>query len=611
MPIVCEGLNVGLSVNIPSGAGIQWIKDGKNIYGATSITLNLNSISTTAQGNYACYVTTQYSNVTSNPILIQVNTAPSINSQPHSQWVFDGSAFNLTAVIDGSKPIHFTWLKNNSVIPDSTPEIHFNSFNATNEGNYYCIALNSCGSDTTILVSLKSSPELVNVSNTSLCENDTFKLAVNFNDSAKIQWFKDGSLINTIQSKIFTINHITGNDVGNYQCRVSNANGYAVLGPVQLSMLKAPTLDSLNSITYVDATLTSVISSDSIGDGPIYYQWYKNNVPINGQIYSNLNFDSVTMNDEALYYCVVKNTCATLETNKTKLVIAPQLCMVTNVLASDSNKNMIIWTRNSSNIYDHYNIYREGYISGSYTKIGEVKFNAATSFIDSSVNPRSQAYVYKITAVDSNGIETDLNACAIHKTIHLLVTQGIPSGIQLDWDEYIGFDYKTYHVYRSENHSAFEKVNDMASTSRTWTDFDAPSEDYLQYYVTVDRATACNTNGNKKSGDGLIVESVSNLEDNRLRSTGIQNNLNEQYGLSVFPNPFDVETEIKYKLENNSSVSIKLTDLQGRIIQNIIDTKQSIGNYNYSIGNNLGKGIYIVYVMINNTTNQLKVIKIK
>lgn len=610
---LCVGDSISLVVSVTDTAHYQWQKDGNDLPGDTIEILTLKNLNENNSGSYQCKVKNAYGTVYSNNATLQVKSPPSLLSYTDPGWINHESPVTINASVNGSNPLSFKWTKDGSVLTsDTIGSISVASFTAENEGIYKCEISNTCGSVQTPNISLMVAPEIVNIKGASICENDTFKLSIAFNDAANYQWYKDGVSMTGKTGKTFQINKPSSRNLGNYSCKVSNTIGSVVLGPVFLSIKNIPVIEPFKQVTYVDASLTVSLFANATGDEPFTYKWFKNGSPISGQTLQMLTLESVTKSDEALYRCAISNDCATQETNETKLVIAPQVCMVTNILSADSNKNMLIWDRNSSNIYNHYNVYREGYRKDEYTKIGEVKYKDVTVFTDSFVNPKSQAYVYKITAVDVNGKETDINACAPHKTIHLLVTRGIPSGVQLDWDEYIGFDYKTYHIFRSENNTVFTKVHDMASTSRTWTDFDAPNEKLLKYYVCVDRNVACTATSIKKAGAGPLASAISNMEDNsRLRSSQTTVNFTKNTALSIFPNPFESNFKLSYTLTGHSDVVIVVSEITGRNIKTVLHTSQNTGKYTISYGEQLQPGIYLVYIKINNENAVTKVIKIK
>jgi hypothetical protein len=609
----CKNDTIKLNVLAKDSVWYQWQKDGTNIEKATKPEYSVKGLKEINSGSYQCIVKNGYGTVSTGNIAIQVNTAPEIISQPQSQWLTRSVPYDLSVLVNGSQPLNYKWVKGTQLLTsDTTGTISFSEFDIANEGLYKCTVSNACGSAKSNVIALSVAPELNNISGASVCENDTFKLSIEFNDAANYQWYKDRVAISTAKNKDFQIPKPTSKQIGNYSCKISNSIGNVTLGPVYLSIKKVVVPDVLDTITYVDASLSVTLEASASGDEPLTYQWYKNNIVMKDTTSQSIVFTNVTKSNEKSYKCLVKNSCNSVETNETKLVIAPQLCMVTNDFRTDTNANLLVWDRNSSNQFHHFNIYRESYIKGKFEKIGEVPYKDYTYFIDKTVNPKSQAYVYKITAVDANNIETDIDATAQHKTIHLLVTEGVPKGIQLDWDEYIGFDYLTYVIYRSVNDQPFDSIHSMASTSRTWTDFDAPTTKNLKYFVSVRREIGCDARTKLKAGAGPFASAVSNMEDNaRLKFTNIAITGSETSNFSVYPNPFSGMAQLKYKLEKQSDVSVVITDLSGRQVEKLINAKQLPGDYALQTGNDLFPGVYLLTVRINNQSKNVQIVKLK
>ena len=53
-----------------------------------------------------------------------------------------------------------------------------------------------------------------------------------------------------------------------------------------------------------------------------------------------------------------------------------------------------------------------------------------------------------------------------------------------------------------------------------------------------------------------------------------------QYMLSQnYPNPFNPSTQIKYQITNNSIVTLKVFDINGKQIETLVNEKQSPGTY--------------------------------
>jgi hypothetical protein len=63
--------------------------------------------------------------------------------------------------------------------------------------------------------------------------------------------------------------------------------------------------------------------------------------------------------------------------------------------------------------------------------------------------------------------------------------------------------------------------------------------------------------------------------------------------LGNFPNPFNPETSIRYSLSKREYVQIKIFDIQGKDIVELVDEEQSPGTYEVNFNaQELGSGIY-------------------
>lgn len=82
----------------------------------------------------------------------------------------------------------------------------------------------------------------------------------------------------------------------------------------------------------------------------------------------------------------------------------------------------------------------------------------------------------------------------------------------------------------------------------------------------------------------------------------ISNNQPVEYSLNQnYPNPFNPETIISYSIKNSGNVSIKVFDILGNQISELINQKQNSGSYEISFnGSNLSSGIYFYTLSFNN-----------
>ena len=154
----------------------------------------------------------------------------------------------------------------------------------------------------------------------------------------------------------------------------------------------------------------------------------------------------------------------------------------------ENNFNVIYWNEIIPNITE-YNIYRNNF-GEEYELIGST---SNLSFTDTSSNSAQQSYKYKISGVDSCGIETyltligDYNA---HETIHLSSSLGVGGENNLSWNSYVGFYYETFQIYRSNNGEVFELINEIPSSNLSYSDISPPSG-INEYFVSVTQTYPC------------------------------------------------------------------------------------------------------------------------
>lgn len=73
-----------------------------------------------------------------------------------------------------------------------------------------------------------------------------------------------------------------------------------------------------------------------------------------------------------------------------------------------------------------------------------------------------------------------------------------------------------------------------------------------------------------------------------------------------YPNPFNPTTIISYQLPSGANVSLKVYDMLGKEVANLVNGYQATGNYNASFnGSNLSSGIYFYVLRVSGGTNEI------
>lgn len=348
------------------------------------------------------------------------------------------------------------------------------------------------------------------------CEGDTLDLYALAADTAIYQWFHGITPLVGMQHSTLTLAGLTAGDEGNYYCRISNAYDTLETVPAFININAAPVIDDDPVSSYTTETANSSLSVYSSGED-LQYQWYHDGNAIQG---ASLPIYRYTLGDssrEGLYSCVVSNVCGADTSAPAAIWLAPQVCMVT--VSSTTGNNLVVWEKNSKAPTTAYNLYRESVAAGIYDLLATIPSDALSVFVDTSADPTVQAYLYKITAIDTGNMETDIDLCKPHKTIHLIVsTNPELKTTQLQWDRYFGFDYQTYTIYKSTTGFNFDPVHSMSASLNSWTDPVALASDQF-YRIAVQKPDPCVPEGSgKKAGTGPYVNSLSNMDDNKLKA---------------------------------------------------------------------------------------------
>jgi hypothetical protein len=213
--------------------------------------------------------------------------------------------------------------------------------------------------------------------------------------------------------------------------------------------------------------------------------------------------------------------------------ITPQeqpICIVT--VDSATGANLIVWEKVQTSGIDHYNIYRETSVPNQFTLIGTRPADSLSVYVDSMAYPWIRSYRYKISAVDNCGNESALSD--IHKTIHVNLNVGyIQNTVNLIWDDYEGFQYNSFHVWRYDAGTGWNEVVGSPLPNTLHSITADVFTNTLMYAVTVDKpGTPCLAN---KANGGPFAQSVSNIDDYSTNTSTETNNFANE--VSLYPNP--------------------------------------------------------------------------
>jgi len=306
----------------------QWYKGASSITGATSSSYLISPISTNDAANYKCIVTNSCGNVTSDVVSLTVNTNVSISSQSNSQTICEGTSPTLTISTSGTTPITYQWYDENGAITGKvTNSLNFTSIGTSDEGNYYCIATNTCATATssTIALSVDENPTIAtNPASTDVCENlsAVFNISANGTAPFTYQWSDaNGEIVGATNSS-YLIPQVSSTDAGNYTVKVINSCGNVISSAATLTVKTNVSITNQSTSNTVCNGASPSFSVTASGTAPITYQWYKNNNSIStNATNSTYNIASAVSSDEADYFVIATNSCNTVQSNMISLTV--------------------------------------------------------------------------------------------------------------------------------------------------------------------------------------------------------------------------------------------------------------------------------------------------
>ncbi len=344
----------------------------------------------------------------------------------------------------------------------------------------------------------------------------------------------------------------------------SNDVDFIVWGP-----LTAATDCGLTAGQIVDCS-TTISSSESFTiPGTLTGEYYKimvtNYSGLAGMftLTQNISVGPGTACDSTVYGC-------------TGTTPAQQICQVTTdpIL----NHNIIIWNKDTT-YTGPYIIQKETTTMGVYSTIATLLNTDTSAYEDVVSNPMIQSFAYRIGTTDTcgSGIYT---YGFHHETIHLLTSISSSSGYpQLAWNNYVGFSYGTYFIYRGTSPSTLMMYDSISASFNSYTDIAALAG--MNYYaVAVFPPSACHPSRM------MAAKSLSNV--GTVAFTGI--NEHAFSNLSVGPNP--ANDFLNFTLGNISTdITIDIIDITGRTL--ITRSFKNVSQEAINVSN-ISNGSYIV-----------------
>jgi hypothetical protein len=327
-------------------------------------------------------------------------------------------------------------------------------------------------------------------------------------------------LSNNVQLKWLNLSYAGASNIIGLES-LDSLVGFNCLGCEPYSTVDLSNNTNLENVSFVDNLQLENVSIKNGNNQSLQSVQFTQNPNLNCVEVDNVNYSNTN-------WFVNNWVDQNVEFNEYCLPLPRKICIVG--LDSLTGKNRVVWEPINLNNIDSIFVYRQA-STANFQKVGSISTNDFSTFLDPTALPSVQPYKYKLSGLNSSGIETPLTDP--HKTIHLTISQGIGNSWNLIWNQYEGLEFDNYKLYRGTNQNDIQEIAQISSDFNSYTDFTAPLGSTVYYQIGFENTIGCEP---VKSGN--YDEARSNIVFNGIASlsTTIDNfsiHLNESKELVI------------------------------------------------------------------------------
>lgn len=407
---LCEGKSNVFSANLenPQYIYIEWFHNNLRLpqYGTSYTVYNATNNNS---GDYFFIASNACGRDTSDTLNLQIIHNPRITAHIVNQTVCEASDVTLTASASGDN-LEYYWLKDGVVIAnENTNSLIIQDIIRPHSFFYQMVVFNQCTSDTTLRASIvvNNYPQITaNPFNEQVCLGETVVFNTNSDGTTErtYQWYNESGIVANETGTSIEVN-TSGDFVNGYYCLITNTCGTVSTDTAEI-ILKQVLEVSQQPVggTYC-AGDNVVLQTKVVGHTPVYFQWLKDDVNVNGAnvVGANeeiLRINGIVISQAGLYYCHASNECGIINTDTVEIIINEPIQLTQDISSIEVCEGLSFSL--SPQIYGTTPIQHSWYILGNTESIG----NGATYTISSSTSANSGEYYCIMTNVCGN-ISTD------------------------------------------------------------------------------------------------------------------------------------------------------------------------------------------------------------
>ncbi|MEZ4936242.1 MAG: T9SS type A sorting domain-containing protein [Crocinitomicaceae bacterium] len=407
----------------------------------------------------------------------------------------------------------------------------------------YNLAINSVQNPVCTHSALISGP-----SNHNVCVADSLILSCNSSPGFEYQWYVDGNPIHCeTHAEILVITE------GAYKVVITENGCSTISDSVLVTIDEGLSPANITQTGTFNGCIGGTVNLDA-GVGYNSYLWNT------GETTSSIN---PTSSGEYWVITTDGGLCPSIsgiEYLNASNVTRPEICVVT--VDTSQNHIVLLWEKPITTAIDSFYIYRKSEIGQDYTKFGATDYSDLGIWADLSSEPESHGYSYKISVLDTCGIETNLSE--EHKSIHLTLTALDTNTNLLSWCDYRGLNFNEYKIYRGTSLSNMTLLATVPFNITAYFDMNVLAGTSYYYQIVVDLGSGCDPSKQlyySANSNAVFRENDSNVGLSEIESS-----------FKVYPNPskgifivnsFSTEyNNVEWKLYNSLGQFIKSNKLK-------------------------------------------------
>jgi hypothetical protein len=307
----------------------QWQKDGTDITGATSATLNFSATNRTDAANYTVVVANEFATVTSEPATLDVLFNAEISQQPIDGTGSVGGSVSFEVAAIGNPTPTYQWFRGTTAISDATSAtLSLPSLLLSDNGaSFYVEVSNSANPLQSTVVTLtvnegaaiSTQPQSVTVTEGLAA---SFSVVATGNPAPTYQWMKGGVAISGATAATLEFTTTARADSGLYTVVVDNGVGTATSDPATLDVQFAPEITTQPVDVAAGVGGSATFTGVGIGNPSPTLQWFRNGSPISGATAASVTVTGLVLGESGdTFYVIGTNILNTVQSSTATLTV--------------------------------------------------------------------------------------------------------------------------------------------------------------------------------------------------------------------------------------------------------------------------------------------------